>query len=334
LQIRGPFTEPSYRLHVMQILVTGASGFVGGAFMRRFASRTDLDLIGLGRRVTALPAYHRVDLTKPFDLPINPDVVIHAAARASPWGTPREFEVQNVTATQHVIDFCRRHGHPRLLYVSSSSVFYRNAHQYNLAESSPVGPTFVNAYAATKYRGEQLLQAYEGESAILRPRAVFGPGDTVLFPRVLAAARKGVLPLFTGATETVMGDLIYIDVLADYLMRAATLPGIRGSYNLTNGEPVPLQQLLLDVLARLDLPAPTRRVRISTAMRVAGAMEWLYRTFRIPGEPPITQFGVGVFAYSKTFDVTRALTELGPPTVSLRKGVDAFVAWQRAQWHS
>ena len=316
----------------MQILVTGASGFVGGSFIRRFAGRADLDLIGLGRRASDLPQYQRVDLSQPFDLPCNPDVVIHAAARASPWGTTAEFEAQNVSATQHVIDFCRRHGRPRLLYVSSSSVFYRNAHQHGLTESSPIGPQFVNEYAATKYRGELLLRDYEGESAVLRPRAVFGPGDTVLFPRVLAAARKDVLPLFVGASEPVMGDLIYIDVLSDYLLRAATLPTISGSYNLTNAEPVPLQALLLDVLSKLGLPAPTRRVKIATAMRMAGALEWLYRTLRLSGEPPITQFGVGVFAYSKTFDVSRALADLGPPSLALREGVERFVAWQRGQW--
>jgi 2-alkyl-3-oxoalkanoate reductase len=318
----------------VQILVTGASGFVGGAFMRRFAGRSDLDLIGIGRRPTDLPQYHRIDLTQPFDLPCSPDVVVHAAARASPWGTAREFEQQNVTATRHVIDFCRRHGHPRLLYVSSSSVFYRDAHQYNLTEASPIGPAFVNTYAATKHRGELLLHEYDGESVVLRPRAVFGPGDTVLFPRILAAARNGVLPLFTGATETVMGDLIYIDVLSDYLLAAATRPSVSGSYNLTNAEPVALQALLLDVLAQLGLPAPARRMRITTAMRAAGALEWLFSALRSRSEPPITRFGVGVFAYSKTFDVTRALTALGRPSVSLRDGVTRFVEWQRQAWRN
>ncbi|MCC7054626.1 MAG: NAD-dependent epimerase/dehydratase family protein [Gemmatimonadaceae bacterium] len=300
--------------------------------MRRFADRKDLHLTGLGRRECNLPRYHRVDLTLPFDLPDTPDVVIHAAARASPWGTPAEFDRQNVRATQHVIDFCRRRGHPRLIYVSSSSVFYRNAHQHALTESSPIGPTFVNEYAATKYRGEELLRGYEGESVVLRPRAVFGPGDTVLFPRVLAAARKGVLPLLVGSSEVVVGDLIFIDVLCDYLLQAATAMAISGSYNLTNAEPVPLQALLLDVLAQLGVRAPRRRLHISTAMRAAGALEWLFRALPLPGEPPLTRFGVGVFAYSKTFDVARALADLGKPGVGLREGVSRFVAWQRAQW--
>jgi nucleoside-diphosphate-sugar epimerase len=52
---------------------------------------------------------------------------------------------------------------------------------------------------------------------------------------------------------------------------------------------------------------------------------------RLSGEPPITRFGVGVFAWSKTFDITRALTDLGPPSVSLADGIEAFVRWQREQ---
>jgi 2-alkyl-3-oxoalkanoate reductase len=90
--------------------------------------------------------------------------------------------------------------------------------------------------------------------------------------------------------------------------------------------------LLLDVLTRLGLPQPTRRMQVSTAMRLAGGLEWLYRTLHLRGEPPITRFGVGVFAYSKTFDVSRALADLGQPSVTLAEGVDRFVAWQRAQW--
>lgn len=316
----------------MKILVTGASGFVGGAFMRRFACRPDLELFGIGRRPTDLPHYAQVDLSRPFDLPFRPDVVIHAAARAMPWGTPTEFQTQNVEATRHVLEYCERHGRPRVLYISSSSVFYREDHQYGLTEDSPIGPEFVNQYAATKAAGEQLVAGYQGRAVILRPRAVFGPGDTVLFPRVLQAARRGALPRFVGQDAPVMGDLIYIDTLSDYLLAAAIHPDPAPSYNLTNGEPVDLQAVLLDTLERLGLPVPTRRVRIDMALRLASLVEIVWRRLRVSGEPPITRFGIGVFAYGKTFDPTRTRRDLGPPSVPLRDGLDRFIAWQLAQW--
>jgi nucleoside-diphosphate-sugar epimerase len=313
----------------MKILVTGASGFVGGSFMRRFAQRAGVELFGVGRRPTDLANYRQVDLTREFSLPFCPDVVIHCAARASPWGSRREFWRQNVEATGNVVRFCEQSGRPKLIYLSSSSVFYRHEHQYGLTERSPVGPAFVNLYAETKYAGERLLEGYAGKGVILRPRAVFGPGDTVLFPRILRAARQGRLPLLIPSGEPARGDLIYIDSLCDYMLQAAVREDIVGDFNLTNAQPVLIQEFLLETLRALGLPAPVRRLKISTAMRAARVTEALYKWLRLPGEPPVTQFGIGVFAYSKTFDVSKTLVSFGPPSVSLEEGVRRFVAWQR-----
>lgn len=320
-----------------RVLVTGASGFVGGRFIERVRDRPDIAVHGLGRRTRPGPGYTSHDLGTPLralsDRAFVPDVVIHAAARATPWGSAAEFQRDNVAATQHVIDFCLAHGRPRLVYVSSSSVFYQDGPQLGLTEGSPIGPRFVNRYAETKAAGERLVQAYPGSWAIARPRAVFGPGDTVLFPRILAAAKAGKLPRFeTGAAGPAMGDLIYVDTLVDYLLALALRPELTRTYNLTNAQPVPIQDFLFDVFARLGLPAPTRTVSVKTAMVAATATEAVWTLLRRTGEPPITRFGVGVFAWSKTFDVTRMLADLGPPSVSIAEGVDAFVRWQQDQW--
>ena len=86
------------------------------------------------------------------------------------------------------------------------------------------------------------------------------------------------------------------------------------------------------LLAELDLPKPRRSVRVKTALRAATALEAIWRVLRLGGEPPATRFGVGVFAYSKTFDPSRTLADLGPPSVSMDEGVRRFIQWQRAQW--
>jgi nucleoside-diphosphate-sugar epimerase len=309
----------------MKILVTGASGFVGGAFVKRFGGRYGIVIHGVGRRKLDDANYSAVDLSEPFDVPFEPDVVIHAAARAAPWGTKREFVRQNVDATRNVIAFCERKGRPRLVYVSSSAVFYRNEDQLDLTEESPIGPRFVNAYAATKYAGEELVRAYAGPWMIVRPRAVFGPGDTVVFPRIVRAARSGRLPLIKRNGPPARADLIYIDTLSDYLMAAARTP-LSGCVNVTNGEPVETEPFLLEVFARLGIPAPERAVDARVARAAAAAVEGWYRLFRPRDEPPITCFGVSALAYSKTFDVSKMLRVFGPPSVSVQRGVDEFVA--------
>ena len=312
----------------MKILVTGGSGFVGGALCAEAVAR-GWETVALSRRPARAGRWIEADLTKRLVMDLRPDVVVHCAARSSPWGSSREFELQNTEATRNVIAFCREVGRPHLVYVSTSAVLYRNEHQYAMDEATPPAQRFLNHYARTKFAGEELVRAYEGPKTILRPRAVFGPGDTVVFPRILRAAKKGTFPVIE-SDETVMADLIYIDSLVEYIVRVIERQA-EGLFHLTNNQPVPVVTFLTELFARLGLPAPTRRIPASRAMRVAACVEAVYRVLPFLGEPPITRFGVSVFAYSKTMDVTKSLRELGPPSVSLDEGVERFIAWQRTQ---
>lgn len=323
----------------MRILVTGASGFVGGRLVE-LATREGHEVFGLGRRRLDRPDYASVDLGKARaedlpDLPWQPDAVVHCAARATPYASRKAYERDNVVATQTVVDWCERLGQagrpPRLVHVSSSSVLYRDGDQLGLTEDSPVGPAFANDYARTKAESERIARSYRGPWVIARPRAVFGPGDTVLFPRIIAAAKAGRIPRLTGRAEPAIGDLIYVDNLADYLLQLAARPGLTGVYHLTNAEPVEIQSLLLDVIERLGFQPPTREVSLTTAMRAATVLERTWRILHLPGEPPITPYGVGVLSWSKTFVPDRMLADLGSPRIPVRQGVDEFVAWQRAQ---
>ena len=93
----------------MKVLITGTSGFIGGALLRR-CREAGWDVIGLGRRPLLEPGYQVRDLATPLHpvhLDFRPDVVVHAAARSSPWGTRHEYAVQNVKATENVCTFCK-----------------------------------------------------------------------------------------------------------------------------------------------------------------------------------------------------------------------------------
>ena len=309
-----------------KVVVTGASGFIGSKLMASLRE-AGVAALGVGRRPLESPDYRQVDLSEPFTLTSRPETVVHAAALSSPWGRRSDYETNNVEATRQVIDYCRRTGWPRLVYLSSSSVYYENADQLDISESTPLPRRPINLYAETKKRAEALVAEYEGPRLILRPRAVFGPGDSVVFPRIVTAARAGKLPLLVRSGPPVLGDLIYIDNLTDILLQSIRNDWPNGCINLTNHEPVPIIDFLLQLLERLGIPRPRRQVRVHTAMVAAGLLETLHRLF-LPGkEPPITRFGVSVFAYSKTFDVSKMLGIFGPPRILVREGVERFVQW-------
>ncbi len=320
----------------MRILVTGASGFVGGR-LAAMAQEAGHEVFGVGRRRLDRPGYASADLGRtPVadlpDLPWLPDAVVHCAARATPYAKRSAYESDNVTATRTVLDWCTALGGPRLVHVSSSSVLYRDGDQLDLTEDTPMPPRFANDYARTKAESERIVRTYGGSWVIARPRAVFGPGDTVLFPRIIAAAKAGRIPLLTGRTTPAVGDLVYVDNLAEQLLQLAARPELDGVYHLTNAEPVEIQALLLDVVARLGFDPPTREVDLRTAMRAAGVLERTWRVLHLPGEPPITPYGVGVLSWSKTFVPDRMVRDLGAPRISVAEGVERFVAWQREQW--
>lgn len=319
----------------MRILLTGCNGFVGGRIAATARSR-GWQVVGVGRQArpaSEVDAYHVADLSSPLELVETVDAVVHCAALASPWAPPSAYQRANVDGTRHVLDWAKAHGTPPVHYISSSSVFYTKHDQLGLTERSPIpAPSQqINTYSRTKLAGERLVAGYPGAWSVLRPRAVFGPGDTVLLPRVVTAAKAGRLPLLVRRdADPVLVDLTHVDVVAHYVVEAVQR-GVTGAVNLTNGEPVELYPFLFALLDELGLPRPTRRVPVGVAMGLARASEIVSAKLLGYREPPITTFGVSMFAHSKTFDVARARELLGPPPLSVEEGRRELVQWWQAR---
>lgn len=317
----------------MRLLLTGSNGFVG-ARIAADARRRGWQVIGLGRSAAPsgpVDAYVRHDLATPIpaDAAIGPvDAVVHCAALASPWAPPREFIAANVHGTRHVAQWAAHHGAPPLVYISSSSVLYRDADQFDLSATSPVpaDDQQINTYSRTKLLGERIVAGYPGRSTVLRPRAVFGVGDTVLLPRILRLASRGVVPMMERADgPRVRVDLTDVGTVAHYVTETVNRE-VSGTYILTNAEPVELYPFLLHLLGRLGFTPRPMRISPRAAMAMAGAGERASAWLADYAEPPITRFGVSVLSRSKTFDVTATLRDLGTPAVPLAESVDALVA--------
>lgn len=326
----------------LTVLVTGASGFVGGALLRRLRSDPSFTPLGIGRRVLEHPGYRPVDLAAPdaaHDLGAAwadahpgapaPAVIVHAAAHSSPWGHRAEFERANVDTTRAVLDYSRSLPvPPRVVFVSTASVLYRARDQAGVPDDAPADGPFVNAYAASKRAAERLVEHYEGEWVVLRPRAVFGAGDTTLLPRIVAAARAGRLPrIRPPRSGPVLSDLVVIDTLVEHLVTALTSPALnRRTLTVTNGEPVALQPTVFALLERIGVALPTRTVSRQGALLAATLLETAWRMLRPGVEPPITRYSVIVYAFTKTFDARLCRDLLGAPATTVADGLEQVVA--------
>ena len=318
----------------MEVLITGGTGFLGAraaAAMLREGPRVRL----LGRDfapVKGLLAQGAVpvqadlrDRAAVVHACRGVDTVVHAGALSSPWGARRDFFAINVAGTRSVIEGCRAAGARRLVYVSSPSVVFDGRDQVMVTESEPYPRRFASVYSETKKLGEDVVRAAtDVESVILRPKAIFGPGDRALLPRLVDAARVGRLPQIGSGRNLV--DLTYVENVADALLLALDAPRAVGkTYTITNGEHVALWPAIRSILRRLGIAHVPRYVPLVAALIAARSMEW---KARISGrEPLLTRYSAAILARTQTYDITAARRDLGyQPRVAVANGIDRTLA--------
>ena len=259
------------------------------------------------------------------------DAIIHCAARSSPHGTPHAFQTANVTAAGHVLDLGRALVVRRFVFISSSSVSFAARDQLGVRESDPL-PRPFSAYAATKAAAERLVLATPGiGSVVLRPRGIYGAGDTALLPRLLRAAGRGPLPLLRGGQARI--DLTHVDDVVDAVMASLQQgAGIEGrTFNISGGEVLAITDIVARACAGAGLSPRWRKVPLAPLMAVAGLVEGVARWLPGAPEPVITRYGLALFAYAQSLDLSQAHTGLGwVPRVSFEDGLARTFAMGRS----
>jgi nucleoside-diphosphate-sugar epimerase len=251
---------------------------------------------------------------------------------SSPWGRPAEFDEANVLATRAVVRAAGGAGVTRLIHVSTPSLYFGFHDRLDIPEDAPPADPPPNLYAASKLAAESEVGTAAAAglaTVILRPRAIFGPGDTVLFPRLLRVARRGRFPLIGRGDPWL--DATYVDNVVDALLLAARAPDscVGRTYNITNGEPWRREALLRAMFDACGLEVRWRRLPRGPVMAAAGALEVISRlATRGRWEPPLTRYTAGVLAYSQTLDLTAARRDLGySPRVGMAQGIAHFARW-------
>ena len=215
----------------MNILVTGAGGFLGGQVVRRLMA--EHDIFGLVRKEGALPAHPRVhpvvqDLTAPLDrnrLPGSLDAILHLAQsrnfRRFPDQAQDIFQV-NTESTQRLLDYGRQARIKTFVLASSGGVCgYKTT---PILETDP--PEIMNFYLASKYAAECLVQAY-GDVFVpvtLRYFFIYGEGQRDMFmPSLIGRVMKGE-PVTVAGQRGMGMNPIHVDDAVEATVRALEVP--------------------------------------------------------------------------------------------------------------
>ncbi|AXE28139.1 hypothetical protein C0216_32120 (plasmid) [Streptomyces globosus] len=340
----------------MKILITGATGFLGG-HLADACLRSGHGVRALVRpgsdtdRLRTLPGVELVtgDLTRPDSLRRAADgceAVLHSAARVVDHGTRAQFTEANVTGTLRLMDAARAAGARRFVFVSSPSALMhlREGDRLGIDETTPYPTRWFNDYCATKAVAEQHVLAADTAgftTCALRPRGIWGPRDHAGFlPRLMGALHAGRLPDLSGG-RPVLVSLCHVDNAVDACLRAAvSAPAERiggRAYFVADEETTDLWPFLADVAARLGCPPPAPRIPLPAGRALAAAVEAVWRlrpdaAARARTSPPISRYMMALLTRSSTYDTTAARRDLGYTPVRTREdGLAGLTRWVAAQ---
>lgn len=324
----------------MKVLVTGGTGFTGKALVRR--------LLDLGHEVVALD-YHeglkteelrqwgaQVVIGSVTDREVvrrcvaGVDVVQHLAAAFRELNVPNShYDEVNVGGTRIMLEESVQAGVKRFIYCSTCGV-HGNVDHPPANEEAPIQP--ADYYQRTKYEAEPLVMQYHKNglpAVIIRPAAIYGPGDPERFFMIFKRVSKGFFPMF-GDGKTLYHPL-YIDSLIDaFILVMESGRGDGQTYLIADEEYVGIEDLVRRTGRALGVDVKVPHFPVWPVVLAGHICETLCKPFKIT--PPIFPRRVDWYRQNRAFDISKAKRELGyKPTISLDEGLRRTGEWYRAE---
>lgn len=295
--------------------VTGGSGFLGKRLLAALVAR-GVKVTAMARSdaaaatVTALGATpargdlgDRDAMTQAMR---GCDTVFHAAAHVEQHGPLETFLAINVTGTENALAAARAAGVVRFVHVGTEAVLADGKPIVRADEQRPRAARPAGPYPLTKGLAEAAVVAASRdglETVVIRPRFIWGKGDTTLLPEITGAVKRGRFGWLGG------GRYLTSTCHVDNVVEGALLAAERGkpgeSYFLTDGAPVEFRDFMTRLLATQGVDASrVRDVPLWLARIVAGATGWMKH-------PPVTRTALALVGHEVTVDDAKARRELG-----------------------
>ena len=323
--------------------VTGGSGFIGGRLIG--------ELVRQGRPVRALARSPRAAeaVARLGAVPVAGDLadraalaegmqgcatVFHAAARVALWGRRAAFARDTVQGTENVLAAARAAGVACLVHVGTEAVLADGNPIINADETTPLPVRQNGPYPWSKGLAERAVLAANGDglrAISVRPRFVWGAGDTALLPR-LSAALGNPLFLWFGDRHHRMSTCHVANVV--HGLKLAEAHGRGGeAYFVTDGAPVEFADFLIRLVATQGVRARGIGAPLWLADALAAVGEAAWRALPLLPEagPPLTRTAVNLFFREVTVNDAKARRELGyAPVISIDAGLRELAALDAA----
>ena len=325
----------------MKILVTGATGFLGSRLIEKLNSLNYInEIIATGRKLRKTHfvesqkiKYVLGDLSDKLfvnQITSEVDILINCASLSSPWGTYSDFEKANIDTQINLIEASKNNKVKKIIYISSPGVYYEFKDIINISEKEPLPKTFVNHYSKTKFLAEELLKSSKVPYIIFRPKAIIGRGDHVIVPRLIKAYDEQKLKIVGNGNNLI--DLTPVSNVVDAIILAVNNDNaINETFNLSNGKPVKLWDVINYVLKKLDRTIVTKKVPYWIAYLVSYTYELHSKVFNT-GEPTTTRYSIGVLAKSCTLNIEKAFNLLKyVPNQTTEEAIEEFQKWYKSK---
>jgi nucleoside-diphosphate-sugar epimerase len=306
---------------MQRAFVSGGSGFLGRTLIAELRAR-GVEVRALARSDAAAAAVRaagaepvRGELDDRAALAAGAagcDVVFHTAAIVADWGDAAVFERVNVAGTERMLAAARSAAVPRFVHVSSEAVLAGPEPIHNATESAPKPREPYGPYARTKAMAEDLVCAANAPgfaTVVVRPRFVWGKGDTSVLPKLVAAVRGGRFRWIDGGNY--LTSATHVRNAVEGLILAAERGRPGEIYFVTDGPPVPFRTFITRMLETQGVRPGTRSLPRRVAWRIASIVEAIWRTFGIHATPPISRMVVKMMGEEVTIDDGKARRELG-----------------------
>ncbi|WP_339134633.1 MAG: NAD(P)-dependent oxidoreductase [Candidatus Electrothrix sp. GW3-4] len=324
----------------MKVLVTGGTGFTGKALVKR--------LIDEGHEVVSLDYQEglKTDEIRSWGAKVvigsvtdpavveecmqGVDIVQHLAAAFRELDVPNSYyDEVNVGGTKVVLDTALKHQVKKFVYCSTCGV-HGNVDHPPAAEDAPIQPG--DYYQQTKYDAEPVVNEYckKGmDTIIIRPAAIYGPGDPERFQMIFKRVNKGTFPMF-GSGKTFYHPL-YIDNLVDALMLAMEPgKGVGEAYLIADEEYITIETLVRKTGTALGVDVKIPHYPIIPLVVAGHVCEKVCKPFKVT--PPIFPRRVDWFRQNRAFDISKAKRDLGyDPKIDLDEGLKRTGDWYRAE---